>query len=73
MRQLSTICRQPNCALKRGHYELWFFLLRSQMVGGGQQQPLVIHCPVQTQPTAAAAPAPPQTQPADPNQQQIIQ
>jgi len=47
-------------------------MIRSQMVGGGQQQPLVIHCPVQTQPTAAAA-APPQTQPADPNQQQIIQ
>jgi len=48
-------------------------MIRSQMVGGGQQQPLVIHCPVQTQPTAAAAAAPPQTQPADPNQQQIIQ
>ena len=72
MRLLSKISRQPNCALKLGYYELCFFLLRSQMVGGGQQQPLVIHCPVQTQPAAAAA-APPQTQPADPNQQQIIQ
>lgn len=49
-------------------------MIRSQMVGSGQQQPLVIHCPVQTQPTTGqpAAAAAPQA-PADPNQQQIMQ
>jgi len=41
-------------------------MIRSQMMGGGQQQPLVIHCPVQSQPVTGSGQV-------DPNVQQDAQ
>jgi len=46
-------------------------MIRSQMMGGGQQQPLVIHCPVQSQPVAGSGQVDPNVQ-QDP-QQQLLQ